>query len=152
MKSIRNSLFSLSLVLLIGQTCAKDSEENLNEDESYVESMYGAKKEVVVVDWKKFVPLAKNMIAISDSNLKSLRAKTDQTAASDEKIKWNLILQKSGYELQKLKLELQQRNLKFQQELKDYDGSSGKLNTDFKTDWLHRIIELNTTLEEAIDE
>jgi hypothetical protein len=152
MKSIRNSLFSFSLLLLIGQTCAKDSEENLNEDESYIESMYGAKKPVVEADWKKFIPLAKNMIAISDSNVKSLRAKAKQTNDSDQKIKWSLILQKSDYELQQLKMQLQQRDMKFKAELKKFDGTSGKTNTDFKTDWLHRMIELNTTLEEAIDE
>lgn len=152
MKSLRNSLFSLAAVLLIGQTCAKDSEENMEEDQTYVESMYGQKKEVVEADWKKFISLAQSLLSISDSNMKSLRAKQAQATDGDLKIKWKLVITKSDYELNQLKLQLQQRNLRFLEELKDYDGTSGKTNTDFKTDWLHRIIELNTTLEEAVDE
>jgi hypothetical protein len=152
MKSIRNSVFSLSIVLLIGQTCVRDSDENLDDDQSYFESMYGAKKEVVEADWEKFVPMAKNMIAISESNLKKLRVKISQAADGDKKIKWNLILQKDEYEIQQLKLELQKRNLKFLEELKNYDGTSGKANTDFKTDWLHRIMTLNSSLEDATNE
>jgi len=145
-------MFSVAAIVLLGQTCAKDSDEQFDEEDHYVESMYGQKKEIVQADWKKFMPNAHQLIAISENNLKTIHVKLNGITDGDQKIKWNMACQKGEYEVNDLKRRLERRNLQFLTELKNYDGTSGKTNTDFETTFLREILELNTNLEKTIND
>ncbi len=152
MKTLRSSIVSLALIALLSHTCAKESDETLDEDESYVESMFGQKKEVVKAEWNTFIREAEKLISISESNLKTLHLKIKGSDDTDRKTEWVVLYISSRKQLDQLKEKFKARNLKFQKELKDYDGTSGKRNSDFKDNFLHDIVGLNKALEAAMDE
>lgn len=152
MKSFKNSIYSLSLLLFLAQTCEKEPKEELNEEQSYLESMYGQKKEAVIADWKKFKATAAKMIKISETDLRTLKFMIESTQVADSRIKWNLVYDKSTYQLADLKRRIDERDLELARELVDYDGSSGRKNADFKKSFLSDIVQIDAELERIIDE
>lgn len=141
----------LLLVTLMSTRCAKDSDDlNIDEDQAYLDLLHNQSPEKTTSDWNTFHKTADNLVAIAESNLKSLslrnnRKKEDSEAGLEE------IYAKCDYDLTDLKEQLQRRDEGFARELNDYDGSSASANNAFKNKFLQEIADLNTTMEGLIN-
>jgi len=149
---IKNTVFVLAIFALLANRCVKDSDEQtVDEEQAYSDALYNQKKEQTVADWSKFKKTADNLVAVARNNLNTLRVK-ESKAKGDAQANLDAICGNTDYDLTRLQEELEARDVEFAEELLHYDGSTAIKNNVFKNKFLHEMLELNTVLEEAIDE
>jgi len=146
----KNSSFILILFML-AVNCAKDKEESVTDikQETY-EEVKSANK--AASEWKKFNSTAEKLLAITATNLKSLSALRDKTLIVDEQQSLLLIYTQSKNQYTELKNQLANENIDFKKDILDYDQETERKYKQFANQFLNNILDLNSNLEDMIDE
>lgn len=148
---VKNSSLIFVLFLLL-YTCAKESEETNTEteEENTINEKLDTKK--ALTEWQKFNDTAANLLAITNTNLKSLQVKTKNTQNKIEKEAFSDTYNQSKIEYIELKNRLAKANTDFKKELSKYNRQTEVKFRTFKNRFLHDILELNNNLEDIVDE
>lgn len=150
--AIRNRFYSLTILVLLGQTCAKENEAYIDEDQNYVETMYRTTKKEAQSDWKEFYKNSSQVISVTERNLNAIETKIKNTNSNRDKEVLKKVLNTSRLQLDTLKGKLKARNLEFESELKHYETSSAMKNKEFRNNFQSGLQALNTRLEAILGE
>jgi hypothetical protein len=148
---VKNSSLIFVLFLLL-YTCAKESEEINTETEEENTPIEKLDTKKALTEWQKFNNTAADLLAITNTNLKSLQAKTKNTENKTEKEAFSDTYSQSKSEYIELKNRLVKANTAFKKELSKYNRQTEVKFRTFKNRFLHDIIELNNNLEDIVDE
>ncbi|WP_284653238.1 hypothetical protein [Flavobacterium terrisoli] len=150
MKSLAIVL-SMFLFALLGQMC-NNKEEKYEDEELSTEQTTAFALEEAEANWKRFMITADKMIAISETNLKSLESMINQDDNVNGNLKWKMVYNASEKHLNKLKEELESHNDDVVEGIKNSNLLQIRSNRDFPSKFLREIIELNNEMEDIIDE
>jgi hypothetical protein len=148
---VKNSSLIFALFLML-YTCAKESEEinTESEEENTIIEKLDSKK--ALTEWQKFDDSAVDLLAITNTNLKSLLAKSENTENEIEKEAFSDTYSQSKSEYLELKNRLTIANANFKKELSTYNRQTEIKYRTFKNRFLHDILELNNNLEDLVEE
>lgn len=144
-------LFIMSVFISLGRMCS-DKEEVYEDEELSTEQTKGLTLEEAEANWNKFMITADKMIAISESNLKSIESMIDRDTNINGNLKWKMLYNKSEQQLNQLKEELACHNDDVIEGIKNSNLLQIKSNKDFPSAFLAKIVELNNEMEDVIDE
>jgi hypothetical protein len=138
--------FSLWPFLLV-QKCAKDSEENYDEDtvEIHYETDEDVTKAMAIEDWEQFLKQSQQDIDQADTNIGILETKIDETDL-DDKYSWQEVCDASNLSLLKLKARRAKQNKVFESKLVHYNKTVYQQNESFETQFQHELTAINKKL------
>lgn len=151
MKPIAKNSSWIFILFILMYTCAKEKEEGVTNDTTETFEVVKASNKAAA-EWKKFNGTAEKLLAITATNLKSLAAVREKTLIVDEKQSLFLIHTQSKNQYNELKSRLAKENIAFKKDIVNYDRETQIKYTEFATQFLSEIIDLNNKLEDLIEE
>lgn len=134
----------------MGQMCS-DKPENYDDEDLPDGQIKSLTIEDAEANWGKFMKTATKMIAISETNLKTLEVKINSNDNTNENQDWKVAYNNNEQKFNELKNELECHNEDVLAALKNFDIVALKANKDFPPKFLHDIIEMNNTIEDILD-
>lgn len=151
MKPIAKNSSLLLFLFVLAITCTKEEEQpSTKPDYETLEEMKAATR--ATIEWKKFNKTTETLFTITSTNLKSLSALHTKTLNGDEKDSVFLIYVQSNNQYLELKNRLARENAVFKKDIVNYNPQNEIKYRTFKNAFLSDVFDLNTNIEDVLDE
>lgn len=152
MKPITKNTSFILILFMLAITCTKDKEEatDTQPNSETFEKIKSANK--AAAEWKRFNKTAEKLLAITETNLKSLAVVREKTLIVDEQQSLFLIYTQSKNQYKELKSRLANKNSAFKKDIINYSPEIEPDYRSFTTQFLRDILDLNNNLEDLVEE